>query len=70
MRSHIYVSFQHVTLKLCNVTDFKAVSTDFRQLVRQMKKQNKTKQNRETVKFGLLTGQPFFYLILSGIVLS
>lgn len=67
MRSHIYVSFQHVTLKLGNVTDFKAVSTDFRQLVRQMKKR---KKKRETVKFGLLTGQPFLNLILSGIVFS
>ena len=52
---------------LGNVTDFKAVSTDFRQLVRQMKKR---KKKRETVKFGLLKGQPFFYLILSGIVFS
>ena len=67
MRSHIYVSFQHVTLKLGNVTDFKAVSTEFRPLVRQMKKR---KKKRETVKFGLLRGQPFLYLILSGIVFS
>ena len=65
MRSHIYVIFQHVTLKLGNVTDFKAVSTDVRQLVRQM---NKRKKKRETVKFGLLTSQPFLNLILSGIV--
>ena len=67
MRSHIYVIFQHVTLKLGNVTDFKAVSTDVRQLVRQM---NKRKKKRGTVKFGLLTSQPFLNLILSGIVFS
>ena len=67
MRSHIYVIFQHVTLKLGNVTDFKAVSTDVRQLVRQM---NKRKKKLETVKFGLLTSQPFLNLILSGIVFS
>ena len=67
MRSHIYVIFQHVTLKLGNVTDFKAVSTDVRQLVRQM---NKRKKKCETVKFGLLTSQPFLNLILSGIVFS
>ena len=67
MRGHIYVIFQHVTLKLGNVTDFKAVSTDVRQLVRQM---NKRKKKRETVKFGLLTSQPFLNLILSGIVFS
>ena len=41
MRGHIYVIFQHVTLKLGNVTDFKAVSTDVRQLVRQMNKRKK-----------------------------
>ena len=67
MRSHIYVIFQHVTPKLGNVTDFKAVSTDVRQLVRQM---NKRKKKRETVKFVLLTSQPFLNLILSGIVFS
>lgn len=67
MRSHIYVIFQLVTLKPGNVTDFKAVSTDVRQLVRQM---NKRKKKRETVKFGLLTSQPFLNLILSGIVFS
>ena len=41
MRSHIYVIFQLVTLKLGNVTDFKVVSTDVRQLVRQMNKRKK-----------------------------